>query len=89
VAEALDAVEALEMAHTVLGHGRLPFVDAGEERRGTEAQDLLQFVADYGDDGVVGKLPDIFCVRSPEEAPQKGAVLGGTVGELVVDEGCG
>ena len=77
------------MADAVLGHGGLPFIDAGEERRGAEAEDLLQFVADYGDDGVVGELPDIFRVRSGEEAAQQGAIFGGAVGELVVDEGCG
>jgi hypothetical protein len=89
VAETLDAVQAFEVADAVLGHGGLPFVDAGEEWHGTEAQDLLQFVPDHGDDGVVGFVPDVFCVRSGEEAAQKGAVLGSAVGELVVNEGCG
>src|ERR1035441_5723317 len=77
------------MTDAVLGHGGLPFIDAGEERRGAEAEDLVQFVADYRDDGVAGKLPDIFRVRSGEEAAQKGAVFGGAVGELVVNEGRG
>jgi len=88
-AEALDAVEAFEVADGVLGHGGLPFVDAGEERRGEEAEDLLQFVADYRDDGVVRESPDAFCVRSGEEAAEQGSIGRGAVGELVVDESCG
>src|SRR5580704_4204217 len=74
------------MADAVLGHGGLPFVDAGEERCGAKAEDLLQVVADCGDDGVVGKLPDAFGVRSGEEAAEQGAIPGGAVGELIVDE---
>ncbi len=68
LAETLDPVEAVEMADAVLRHGRLPFVDAGKDRRGAKAEDLLQFGADDGGDGVVGKLPDIFGARSGEEA---------------------
>jgi hypothetical protein len=86
LAEALDAVQTIEVAHSVLGHGGLPFIDAGEERRGAEAEDLLQFVADYGNDGVVGELPDIFRVGAGEETAEQGAILRGAVGELVVNE---
>ena len=86
LAQALDAVEAVEMADAILRHGGLPFIDAGEERRGTQAKDLLQFVADDGDDCIVGKLPDIFGVRSGEEAAEQGAIFGSAVGEFVVDE---
>jgi hypothetical protein len=89
LAQALDAVEALEVADAVLGHGGLPFIDAGEERSGAEAEDLLQFGANDGDDGVVGKLPDVFGAGSGEEAAQQGAVRGGAVGEFVVDESGG
>ena len=89
LAEALDAVETLEVSDVVLGHGVFPFVDAGEKRCGAEAENLLQFVANDGDDGVMGELPDIFGVRSGEEATQEGAVSGSTVRELVVNEGRG
>src|ERR1700691_1681208 len=89
LAEALDAVEAFEVADAVLGHGGLPFIDTGKERLGAEAEDLPQLVADYGDNGVVGELPDAFGVRSGEKATQQGAVFGSAVGELAVDESCG
>ncbi len=68
LAEALDTVEAVEMADAILRHGGLPFVDTCKKRRGAEAEDLLQFGANDGGDSVVGKLPDIFCGRSGEEA---------------------
>ena len=57
-----DAVEAIEMADFVLRHSGLPFIGAGEQGRGAEADDLLQFGANDGDDGVVGEIPDIFGV---------------------------
>ena len=78
--------EAFEVADAVLCHSGFPFIDAGEKRLRAETEDLLQFVADDGDDGVVGKLPDAFRSRSGEEAAQQGAIFGGAVGELVVDE---
>ena len=53
-AEALDAVETVEVADSILRHGGLPLIDASKERCAAEAEDLLQFVADDGDDGVVG-----------------------------------
>ena len=59
-AEALDTVEAVEMADAVLRHSRFPFVDTGKKGRGAEAENLLQFGADDSSDGIVGKLPDIF-----------------------------
>ena len=77
------------MADAVLRHGGLPFVNAREERCGAEAEYLLQFVADDGDDGVVGKLPDAFRSRSGEEAAQQGAIFGGAVRKFVVDESRG
>lgn len=70
LAEALDTVEAVEMADAVLRHGRFPFVDACEKGRGANAKDLLQFGADDSGDGVVGKLPNVFRGRSGEEAAQ-------------------
>ena len=89
LAEALDTVEAFEVAYAVLRHGGFPFIDAGKERLGAEAEDLLEFVADDGDDGIVGKLPDVFGVCSGEKAAEKSAIVGGAVREFVVDEGCG
>src|ERR1700733_15730115 len=77
------------MADAILRHGRLPFIYAGEEGRGSEADDLMQFGANDGDDGVVGKIPDIFCVRSGEEAAQQGAVFGRAMRKFIVDKGGG
>src|SRR5580658_5192178 len=37
LAEALDTVEAFEVAYAVLRHGGLPFIDAGEDWRGAES----------------------------------------------------
>ena len=71
LAQAFHAIEALEMSDAVLRHGRLPFVDASEERFGAQAQDLLQFVAHDPDDLVVGELPDVFCIPSSEKATQQ------------------
>jgi len=73
LAEALDTIEALQMADAVLGHGELPLINPGEEWPGAEAnsEDLLQFVADDGDDGVVGELPDVFRARSGKETAQQ------------------
>src|ERR1700691_3860292 len=89
LAQTLDAVEAFQVADAVLGHGGLPSIDAGEQGRGAEAEDLLQFVADCGDDGVIGELPDVVGVGAREEAAQQGAVVGGAMGEFVVNEGRG
>ena len=77
------------MAYTVLGHGGLPFVDAGEQGLGAESEDLLQLVADHGNDGVVGKRPEVFGVRSGKEATEQCAIFWRAARELVVDEGCG
>ena len=41
LAEAFNAVEALEMADAVLGHSGLPFVNACEKWRGAETENLL------------------------------------------------
>src|ERR1700686_3847547 len=76
VAQTLNAVEAVEMPDAVLRHGRLPFVDAGEERLRTQAEDLLQFVAYDSDDLLVGEGPDFFRIPSGKETAQQGAVLG-------------
>jgi len=86
LAQALDAVEPFQMADAVLGHGGLPFVNAGKERSGAEADDLLQFRAHNRDDGLVGKLPYIFGTRSGEEATEKSAIFGSAVRKFVVDE---
>ena len=53
LAQAFDAVEAIEMSDSILGHGGFPFVDAGEEWLGAQAKDLLEFVANDSDDLVV------------------------------------
>ena len=73
LAQALDTVETFEVADAILRHGGLPLIDAGEERRGAEAEDLLQFISNDGDDGVVGKLPDVFGIRSGKGAAQQTA----------------
>jgi len=86
LAQTFDAFEAVEVADAVLGHGGLPFINAGEERSGAEADDLLQFGANDGDDGVVGKLPNVFGAGSGEKATEKSAVRRGAVREFVVDE---
>ena len=89
LAEVLDAVEAVEVADSILRHGGLPFINTSKQRCDAEAEDLLQFVADDGDDGIVGKLPEVFGVRSGEEAAQKGAILWGSVGKFIVNESGG
>ncbi len=70
-------------------HGRFPFIDAGEEGQGAEAENLLQFVANNRDDGVIGEIPELFSILSGEETAQQGAVAGGTMWKFVVDESCG
>ncbi len=77
------------MADAVLGHGGLPFIDAGEERSGAETEDLLQLLADDGDDGIVGRLPDVFGARSGEEAAQQGAIVRSAMRKFVMYERCG
>ena len=89
LAQAFDAVETFEMPHAVLGHGGIPFVDAGEKRCGAQAQDLLEFAAHDGNDGVVGKVPEVCSVRSGEETAEQGAIVGSAVGKFVVDESGG
>ena len=54
-----------------------------------KAEDMLQFVADDCDDGIIGKLPAVFCVRSGEEAAEQGAIRRGAVRKFIVDESCG
>src|SRR5208283_347083 len=89
LAQALDAVEAIEVSNAVLGHGGLPFVDAGEDRLGAQAENLLQLGAHDSDDLVVGEWPDIFGISSSKKTTQQGAIVGRAVRELVVDESCG
>src|ERR1700733_5312189 len=89
LAQALDTVQTFEVADAILRHGVLPFVDAGEERRGAQAENLLRFISNDGDDGVIGKLPDVFGIRSGEGAAEDGAIFGGAVREFVVNEGRG
>ena len=86
LAQAFDAVEAIEMSDAVLRHGGLPFVDAGEERLGTQAEDLLQFVAHDADDVIVGERPNVFSIHASKKAAQERAVLGSAMGEFVVNE---
>src|ERR1700691_422528 len=38
-AQALDTIQAFEMADAILRHRRLPFINAGKERRGAQAED--------------------------------------------------
>ena len=40
LAQVLDAVETIEMSDTVLRHGGLPFVDASEQRLGSQSQEF-------------------------------------------------
>src|SRR5580693_8732941 len=35
-AQVVDSIEAIQMSHTILRHGGLPFVDAGEKRLGAQ-----------------------------------------------------
>src|SRR5579863_4788511 len=89
LAEAFDAVEAIEMSDRVLGHGGFPFINAAEQRAGVQTENLLQFVADDRDDFLVGKIPDILRVASGKEATEQSAVLRRAVRKFVVDEGGG
>ena len=41
LAQAFDAVEAIEMSDAILRHCRLPFVYAGEQRLSVETENLL------------------------------------------------
>src|SRR5579863_1023511 len=74
------------MSDGVLGHGRFPFVDAGEERLGFEAENLLQVLTDNVDDFLVGGIPDAGGVASCKETPEQGSILRGAMRKFVVDE---
>ena len=89
LAKAFDSIEAFEMANAVLRHGGLPSVYPGKQRRGAKAEDLLQFVANHSDDGVIGKPAHVFGARSGEEAAQQGAIFRGAVRKFVVHESRG
>lgn len=50
----VDAGEAFEVAEVVLGHGAGPFLDVGEERRGGDAEKVVEVAADgFGHVGFV------------------------------------
>ncbi len=82
----LNALEAFQMADGILGHGGLPFIDAREERVGSESDDLAEFVADDLENLIFGGVEDLFVARAAQEAANDGAIFGGAVREFVVDE---
>jgi hypothetical protein len=87
LAQALDAVEAIEMSDAVLSHGGLPSVDADKDGRCAEAEDLLQFVPHDFNNLIVGERPNVFRILSSEKAAQQGAIFGGAMREFIVHEG--
>jgi hypothetical protein len=87
--QAFDALETFEMAHAILRHRALPFVDASKQRHGAESEDLQQVIADDGNDGVIGEIPDAFRVRSGEGAAQHSTIRRCAVRKFVVHESGG
>ena len=74
------------MSDAVLRHGRLPFIDASEQRLGSQAKNLLQFIAYDANKLVVGERPDMLRIRSSKKATQQGAVFRSAVRKFVVHE---
>src|SRR5579864_262083 len=88
LAQAFDALEAIEMSDTVLRHGGLPFVHTSEKRLGAQAENLLQFVADDAYDLLVGERPDVFRIPSSKETPEQRPILGSAMRKFVVNKSC-
>ena len=74
-----------------MGHGGLPFIDAGEQRFGIErwAKDLTQIVADNSQNLIFAVLQDLFVACTSEKAADESAILRGPVGKFVVNESRG
>ena len=68
LASAARCVPALQMAHSVLRHGGLPFVHSREYRFGAQSENLLQFVPNDGDDLIVGEMPDVLRISIPRRS---------------------
>src|ERR1017187_9639875 len=86
LAKRLNADQAFEMADGILGHRRLPFVNACEKRLGGEPNDLAKFVADDLQNLIFGGVEDLFVARASQKAADDGAVFWGAMREFVVDE---
>ena len=89
LAERFDALQAFEVADGILRHGRLPFVDAGEQRLGIEGDDLAQFVANDLENLIFGRVEDLLVARAAEKAADDGAIFRSAVRKLVVNESGG
>ncbi len=70
LAEALDAPQAVKVSDAVLRHGRLPQVDTGKQRRSSQTENLLQFVAHDADDLVFAEGPQILRISSGKKTSQ-------------------
>jgi hypothetical protein len=89
ISQALNSLQTLQVADSILGHRSLPFVDAGEEWLSVQSDDLAQLPADHVENLALRRLQNLFISRSTQEAADEGAILRSTVRELVVDECAG
>src|SRR5579864_1466058 len=86
--QAVDALQAFEVSYAILGHGALPLEHPREEGLGAQADDLVQLIAHDAQDVLIGERKDLFIACPAKEAPEKSAIVGSAMGELIMDEGC-
>ena len=84
LAHALNPLQPLEVPDIVLRHCTLPFKNPGEKRFGSDTNDLSEFLAYDAEDFFVRGLQYLFIACAAQKATNQGAVVPGSVRELVV-----
>ncbi len=82
--QALNPLQSLEVPDIVLRHCTLPFKNPGEKGFNSDTDDLPEFLAYDAEDFFVRGLQYLFIACAAQKATNQGAVVRGSVRELVV-----